>query len=370
VQPPPARPAGPRYTAHMNTESIRGRGAAEDPPNRFVPIEIVREEWTDECDPGPKTQFLRDTSRSVIAYNQSPDVGFEASVNPYRGCEHGCVYCYARPFHEYLGFSAGLDFETRIMVKEDAPALLRRELMARGWKPQTLALSGVTDPYQPVEKRLRLTRGCLEALAEFRNPVCVITKNELVTRDVDLLDELASYDAAVVNVSITTLDAGLHRVLEPRTSSPARRLVAVRELSERGIPTGVLIAPSIPGLTDHEIPRIVEAAAEAGACTAGYVALRLPGAVAPLFESWLERHFPDRKTKVLNRVRDMHGGRLYDSEFGRRMRGSGTWAEQMRYLFDAAFKRAGLRGFPTLTAEHFRKRGAATPPSLFDPIGS
>lgn len=243
---------------------IKSRGANYNPPNRFEPIEYVRDpEWSEE-DPAPTTQFFKDTSRSLITYNDSPDVGFNASINPYRGCEHGCIYCYARPFHEYLGLSAGLDFETKIFVKEDAPALLRRELSSPKWKPQVIAMSGVTDPYQPIERRLRLTRRCLEVLVDFRNPVAIVTKNFLVTRDIDLLQRLAEYQAVCVFISVTTLKADLSRILEPRTSQPDRRLAAVEQLARAGIQTGVLVAPVIPGLTDHEMPAILQACAEAG----------------------------------------------------------------------------------------------------------
>jgi DNA repair photolyase len=266
--------------------------------------------------------------------------------------------CYARPSHEFLGFSAGLDFETRIMVKEDAPELLRRELASRRWKPQVLALSGVTDPYQPVERKLGITRRCLEVLAEFRNPVGVITKNALVARDADLLAELAAHGAASANLSITTLDPELARRLEPRTSHPEKRLAAVAELAARGIPTGVMIAPVIPGLTDHEIPALVAAAAKAGAQRVGMLPLRLPGAVAELFIAWLEEHFPDRKDKVLNRQRAIRGGRLNDPRFGSRMRGEGIFIEQMRALFETACRRHGLdRARTPLSTAAFRRPG-------------
>ena len=337
------------------------RGAAENPPNRFENIHLERDEdWNPEEDSLPRTQFLKDNSKTVIAYNDSPDIGFEASVNPYRGCEHGCIYCYARPFHEYLGFSSGLDFETKIMVKENAPKLLREELSSPKWKPQVIAMSGVTDCYQPIERKLKLTRGCLEVLAEFRNPVAIVTKNFLVTRDIDLLSELARHNAAKVYISITTLDTELRKVMEPRTSPPAARLEAVRRLAEAGIHVGILMAPIIPGLTDHEIPTLLEAAAKAGAKSAGHVTLRLPHAVAPLFEQWLQTHFPDRKDKVLNRLRAMRGGKLYDSQFGQRMRGEGIFADQIDQLFDVARRKAGIaeRG-GELSVAAFRRPGGA-----------
>lgn len=335
------------------------RGTAANPPNRFESIQLEpNEDWPPDEGPLPRTQFLKDHSRTIIAYNESPDVGFEASVNPYRGCEHGCIYCYARPFHEYLGFSSGLDFESRIMVKEQAPELLRGELSSTKWKPQVIAMSGVTDCYQPVERRLKLTRGCLEVLAEFRNPVALITKNFLVTRDLDLLAGLAQHQAAAVFISLTTLDAELRAVMEPRTSPPAARLAAIRELSRAGVPVGVLIAPIIPGLTDHELPSLIAAAVEAGAKFAGHVVLRLPYAVAPLFEQWLEQHFPARKEKVLSRLRAMRGGKLYDGEFGQRMTGRGVFAEQIDALFNVACRRQGLdQPLPRLSTAAFR-RGA------------
>ncbi|MGH7819664.1 MAG: PA0069 family radical SAM protein, partial [Candidatus Binatia bacterium] len=328
---------------------------------RFERIAVEADPDASEREPTrPATQYLRDASRTVIARNESPDVGFERSVNPYRGCAHGCTYCFARPTHEYLGFSAGLDFETKILVKEKAAELLREELSSPRWKPQVVAMSGVTDPYQPVERRLRLTRRCLEVLAEFRNPVILITKNHLITRDADLLAELASHGAAAVFVSVTTLDQGLQRILEPRTSTPRRRLEAIAELVRAGVPTGALVAPVIPGLTDHEIPAIVAAAAAAGARFAGHVPLRLPWAVKDLFERWLEDHFPERKEKILNRIRDIRGGRLNDPSFGSRMRGEGAFAEEIHALFAVACRRAGIGAERvTLSAAAFRRPGGA-----------
>jgi DNA repair photolyase len=306
------------------------------------------------------------TSRSVIATNASPDVGFDKSVNPYRGCEHGCVYCYARPTHEYLGFSAGLDFETKIVVKQDAPRLLKNELSAKKWKPQPVALSGNTDPYQPAEKHFRLSRQCLEVLAAFRNPVIVITKNHLVTRDIDILSGLARHQAAAVFVSITTLDHKLTHIMEPRTARPERRLSAITALSNAGIPTGVLVAPMIPGLTDHEIPAIVEAATDAGASYAGYILVRLPHGVAPLFEQWLADHLPDHRDKVLRRIRALRGGRLSDPRFGSRQRGSGVFADQMANMFKLACKKAGILGRrPALSTSAFRGPSESQQ-SLFD----
>ncbi len=362
---------------------IPGRGTGENPANRFEALHyaldpehaldpesaVDPEDAPDAANaldtprsssPLPRTLYLRDPSRRLISHNDSPDVPFDASINPYRGCEHGCIYCYARPTHEYLGFSAGLDFETRILVKEDAPELLRRELGSKRWTPQVLALSGVTDPYQPIERHVRLTRRCLEVLVEFRNPVGIITKSALVVRDIDLLARLAEIDAVSVGLSITTLDLELHRVMEPRASAPHERLRAVERLARAGIPVHVMLAPVIPGLTDHEIPRILEAAAAAGANRASFIAVRLPHAVAPLFDDWLTRHRPERRDKVLGRLRAMRGGRLNDPRFGSRMRGEGPFAEQITQLFRVSARRHGLDSpARPLSTAHFRRPSGA-----------
>ena len=335
---------------------VPGRGAGLNPAGRFEPIEIEADPGATAEDPSPATRFYEDASRSIITRNTSPDIPFSASLNPYRGCEHGCAYCYARPTHEYIGLSAGLDFESKVLAKREAPKLLRRELSSKRWEPRTLVMSGVTDPYQPVERKLEITRGCLEVLAEARNPVAIVTKNHLVTRDADLLAELARYGAASVMVSLTTLDEELRRVLEPRTSTPERRLAAIEKLSEAGVPVGVMTAPIIPAVNDHELPGLLSAAAEAGARFAGHAIVRLPGAVAPVFEDWLERNFPDRKEKVLNRLRSMRGGRVNDSRFGSRMRGEGAFADQVHQLFEISRRRAGIsevRG--SLSTAHFRR---------------
>lgn len=340
-------------------EPIRGRGASSNPANRFELIHYERDDsLTEEEIPAPATRFYRDQARSILVYNDSPDVGFEVSINPYRGCEHGCIYCYARPTHEYLGFSAGLDFETKILVKDDAPALLRKELAAPKWQPQVVALSGATDPYQPIERRLGLTRRCLEVFSEFRNPVGVVTKNHLICRDSDLLAELAQHQAAMAFLSITTLDAELSRRMEPRATHPAGRLAAIEELTRAGVPVGVLVAPVIPGLTDHELPAILEASAKAGAVCAGYVLLRLPHGLGPLFEQWLRQHYPERCDKVLSRLRDLRGGAINDARFGSRMRGEGVMAEQIAGLFALGCRRAGIGGrFPALSTVSFRRPG-------------
>jgi len=340
--------------------ALRGRGAAENPAGRFERLSICWDagpEGRGEAPgSGPETRFLRDPARAILCRNESPDVPFDVSLNPYRGCEHGCSYCYARPTHEYLGFSAGLDFESRILVKEHAPLLLRRELAARSWRPQVVAIAGVTDAYQPIERRLRLTRRCLEVFSEFRNPIAIVTKSGLVVRDADLLQELAGHDAAMVYVSITTLDAQLARVMEPRAAAPRRRLAAVAALAAAGVPVGVMVAPVVPGLTEHEIPAIVSAAAQAGARCARTIVLRLPHGLKDLFAAWLERHFPERKQKVLNRIASMRGQRLNDARFHSRMRGEGVYADQIASIFDLACRRAGLADdAPALSVAAFRR---------------
>jgi DNA repair photolyase len=342
---------------------IHGRGVNYDPRNRFEKLTVEPDfehvendsEYLDQL-AHPKTSYYRDKTKTIIAHNDSPDVGFEFSINPFRGCSHGCSYCYARPTHEYLGFSAGLDFETKIMVKTDAPELLRRELMRPKYKPVSLSISGVTDCYQPAERIFRVTRGCIEVLVEFRNPLSIITKSHLVTRDKDLLAQLASLNCAVVILSVTTLDPELSRRMEPQAAAPNRRLDALRELSAAGVPVGVMVAPVVPGLTDHEMPDILKAAVDAGAQFAGYVPVRLPFGVAGMFEQWLATHYPDRKDKVLNRIRSLRGGKLNDPDFGTRMRGEGEWADQLKSMFNMAKKVSGMKdNFPDLSTSHFRR---------------
>lgn len=343
-------------TQKPNNKAIRGRGAATNPANRFARMEVQPDPDYTEGGISPKTCFYSDDASEVIAVNDSPDVPFDASLNPYRGCEHGCVYCYARPFHEYLDMSPGLDFETKIMVKKDAAKKLRNELQRISWKPRTLSVSGVTDPYQPVERRLGVTRKCLEVLAEFRNPFTIVTKNYMVTRDMDILVEMARHKAVRVMISITSLDPDLTRIMEPRTSRPDRRIKAIRELSQAGIPTGVLFAPVIPALTDEELPSMVSAAAKAGASFGNYVLLRLPGAVVPLFEQWLDQHYPDRKQKILSRLRSLRGGKLYDTRYGYRMMGQGAYAEQIRQSFQISCRIYGMaQEGPPLSVQSFRR---------------
>lgn len=346
---------------------IRGRGTPINPTNRFIHTQLERfEDYDPSGDLPPGTQLIPDASSTIISHNDSPDVGFDSSINVYRGCEHGCAYCFARPTHEYLGFSAGLDFETKIIVKYHAPELLRAELMSPKWEPHPIAMSGVTDCYQPIERKLQLTRRCLEVFAEFRHPVIIITKNHLITRDVDLLAELAKYDAVSVHVSITTLDPTLTPKLEPRASLPKMRLAAIKTLSDADVNVGVLAAPMIPGLNDHELPKIIAAAADAGARHAGFTPLRLPFAVKNIFIEWLERHFPDRKENVLNRIRAMRGGKLNDPNFGSRMDGDGIFADQLDQMFHVALRKAGLdkRTYHISTAA-FRRPGG-TQMALFE----
>lgn len=340
-------------------DAPRGRGTGLNPTNRF---EEIAYEWEPDADPAekpaPKTRFFRDNSRSILVKNDSPDIPFAWSLNPYRGCEHGCVYCYARPYHEYLGLSSGLDFESMIFVKADAPELLTAELSKPSWAPETIALGGVTDVYQPVERKLEITRRCLQVLADARHPCGLVTKNHLVTRDVDVLQELAKHRLARVFVSLTTLDPELARRMEPRASTPEKRLDAVRVLARAGVRVGVMTAPMILGLNDHELPRLLEAAAGAGATSAGYVPLRLPHQLGSLFEDWLGRHYPDRKEKVLNQIRAVRGGRLNDPRFGSRMRGEGIFAEHLAKLFALTCRKVGLnreRYAAGASGEHFRR---------------
>lgn len=322
---------------------VHGRGTSINPANRFERISYERYFEDDKC---PErlisTEFFKDTSRSLIVTNDSPDIPFKASMNIYRGCEHGCVYCFARPTHEYFGLSCGLDFESRIFVKQDAPRLLRNELSHSRWEPQVIALSSNTDCYQPIERKFQITRECLKVLLDFRNPVSIITKNKLITRDIDLFKQMNEYAGVEVNISLTTLDKELARLMEPRASSPENRLAAISELSQAGIPVNVLVAPVVPGLTDHELPSIVMNARKAGAQGAGYIVLRLPHAVKDLFIKWLADHFPQRKHKVLNRIRSIRGGKLYDPAWGKRMSAEGVFADGYAKLFDIAVRKAGM----------------------------
>lgn len=341
---------------------IKGRGTSCNPENRFEHIKIETDrEWLEtEPDRQVKTEFFVDETREILARNDSPDISFTYSINPYRGCEHGCIYCYARPTHEYFGLSAGLDFETKIFVKQKAPELLEKRFSTKSWAPQVVAFSGNVDCYQPVEKELQITRKCLEVFLKFRNPVGIITKNALVLRDLDILHELAKYNLVVVTLSVTTLDNRLARKMEPRTSAPEKRLDALAKLTAAGIPTNVNIAPVIPGLTDHEMPVIMKEAAAVGVKRAGYILLRLPHGVKELVATWLQQHFPDRADKVLHAVQDTRNGRLNDPRFGSRMSGVGSRAEAISRMFEMTCQKYGLNQEKiVLTTEHFRRMGAS-----------
>lgn len=371
--------------------TVRGRAAQFNPTNRFekhdvepldeyleheAQLERLCDEPTTLADGRQViTQVFRDRTQRVINRLDSPDLCFNWTLNPYRGCEHGCIYCYARPYHEMLGFSSGLDFETKIMAKPDAPKLLRAELANPKWRGEPIVLSGATDCYQPIEAKLKITRGCLAVLAEARQPVRVITKNRLVLRDIDLLSELAKHNAVRVAISVTTLDNQLAAKLEPRASSPSDRLWTIRRLTSAGISVMVMASPIIPGLTDHELPTILEAAADAGAKVAAYELVRLPYAVKDLFDDWLSRHFPDRREKVLGRIRECNGGKLYDNRFGNRLRGTGKLAEQIGNTFKVFARRYGLSTCAESNCTHalssaaFRRPAVDNQLSLFAEAG-
>ncbi len=333
-------------TPAPSARAVKGRGAVSNPAGRFEPYARVASDdgWgsLETPAPAPETRLIRDRSKTVISYNQSPDVPHDRSINPYRGCEHGCIYCFARPTHAYLGYSPGLDFETRILFKPDAAQRLEAELSKRNYRCSPIALGTNTDPYQPAEKKLRVTRSVLEVLARFRHPVSIITKGALVTRDMDILADMAAKNLASVIVSVTSLDAAIKRTLEPRTASPKARLKIIRTLSDAGIPVGVLVAPVIPAITDHEVEQILEACAEAGAVSASFILLRLPAEVKELFREWLQAHYPDRAEHVMSLMRQMRGGRDYQSEFGTRMRGTGELATLLAQRFEKSCRRLGL----------------------------
>jgi DNA repair photolyase len=349
----PKSQAGPRSEGSEALPDLpqKGRGAVSNRPGRYELGERPREDdgWgqAQACDDGDALPPLAtivtiDASRSAIAWNESPDVGFDRSVNPYRGCEHGCVYCFARPTHAYLGLSPGLDFETRLFAKPEAPRLLAEELSKPGYKPAVLGLGTNTDPYQPIERRMKITRGLLEVLARFNHPVTIVTKSNLVLRDVDILSGMARQGLVSVTLSVTTLDRELARVMEPRAPTPPRRLEAIRLLAAAGIPVGVLAAPMIPALNDMELEAILDAAVEAGATAAGYVLLRLPLEIKDLFEEWLQAHAPAKARHVLNLMRDTRRGNLYVDKFGERMKGHGPYAELLTQRFQLAVRRLGI----------------------------
>jgi DNA repair photolyase len=338
-------------------DRVRGRGAGLNMSGRFEinTTEIFDDGWSSLEELAPfKTEVQIEKPRTIITRNQSPDLSFDRSINPYRGCEHGCVYCFARPTHAYMGLSAGVDFEARLFAKPDAPRLLERELSRPGYKVQPIAIGTNTDPYQPVEKKWRIMRQLLEVLEAAGHPVGIVTKSALVMRDIDVLSRMASKGLARVALSVTTLDRKLARTMEPRAATPERRLEAIRALSDAGIPVSVMVAPVIPGLNDHEIERILDSVKAAGADAAGYVMLRLPIEVSPLFRDWLLRHYPDRYRHVMSLIRSMRGGKDYDAEFGKRMRGTGPYAWQIARRFDLTAKRLGLNARKTpLRTDHF-----------------
>jgi len=351
----------------------RGRGAVTNPDNRY---ELHRREAVDDGwhgdEPAPlRTRVSVDKSRTIISRNQSPDIPFDRSINPYRGCEHGCIYCYARPTHAWLGLSPGLDFESRLFYKPDAAFQLEHELAKPGYWPATIVLGSNTDPYQPIERELRITRSLLEVLRDCRHPVAVTTKSALVLRDLDLLAEMAADGLAAAQISITTLDAGLARRLEPRAASPKRRLAAIAELARAGVPASVLVSPLIPGLTDQDLERVLEAAAQAGATRAGSLLIRLPLEIEDLFTDWLHAHFSERAGKVLSLIRQCRDGKLNDSQFGRRFSGTGPVADLLRQRFELAAGRLGLlrqdAGWELETNRFRAPYRAATQLSLFDP---
>ncbi|HET9023814.1 MAG TPA: PA0069 family radical SAM protein [Burkholderiaceae bacterium] len=348
----------------------KGRGAVSNLAHRFESVQRSSEPaLTDdeEALPPLATTVTFETARSIITRNESPDIGFDRSINPYRGCEHGCIYCYARPTHSYLNLSPGLDFETKLVAKRNAAELLRKELAAPGYAPDLIMVGVNTDAYQPIERELKLTRGILEVLTAARHPFGLVTKSSLVERDLDLIAEMARLNLASVSISITSLDAKLARILEPRAASPQRRLRTVRTLAEAGVPVRVNLAPVIPFVNEPEIEAIVDAAADAGAKNAHYTVVRLPWEVSPLFEEWLRTHFPDRAQRVMNRIREMRGGKNYDAGFGRRMTGEGTWARLIEQRFNRVSARHGFSdSWPALRTDLFvRPRAPAPQMDLF-----
>src|SRR6266853_1967843 len=362
-QPPDAEVA-------VDADRRRGRGAQSNASGRYEPLARVAfdDGWRRLEDLPPfKTTVAIDTARRIITRNDSPDISFDRSINPYRGCEHGCIYCFARPTHAYLGLSPGLDFETKLFMKPDAPELLERELSARNYTPRIIAIGTNTDPYQPIERRHTIMRRILEVLERCGHPVGIVTKSNLVTRDIDILARMASRKLVRVGISVTSLDAKLARVMEPRAPTPARRLEALRELAAAGIPTTVMVAPIIPAINDAEVERILDAAAACGVEAAGYVLLRLPLEVRDLFREWLLANFPDRERHVFALIRQTRGGKDYDATFGKRMTGGGPYAWMIRKRFETACSRLGLNVAKTqLTTEHFKPpRGASEQLSLF-----
>jgi DNA repair photolyase len=356
----------------MRPELLRGRGALSNAVGRYEKQTrtLVDDGWDDgwrsddNAPPPIRTEVIHDATRTIIARNKSPDISFDQSINPYRGCEHGCVYCFARPTHAYLGLSPGVDFESRLFAKPNAAALLAKELSAPGYVPKVIAMGTNTDPYQPLEKKMRITRSILEVLRDFRHPVAIVTKSPLILRDIDILSEMADMGLAKAALSITTLDRKLARTMEPRAGTPSRRLQAIQGLSEAGIPTGVMFAPAIPALNDAEMETVLSAAADAGARSAGYVLLRLPLEIKDLFREWLEVNVPGRAKHVMTLVRQMRGGKDYDAQWNTRMKGTGPYAEMMARRFHMAVKRLGMNQPRAPMAIHKFKR----PPRLGDQL--
>ena len=341
---------------------MTGKGAQINTLNRFSTHHLSTED-ADGLDEElltakPKTQVFYETPKKIISNNSSPDLKFMSSLNPYQGCEHGCVYCYARSSHEYWGFSAGLDFESKIIVKKDAPQLLENEFLKPTYKPRVIMLSGNTDCYQPLEKKYKITRSLLSVFEKYRNPVGIITKNALITRDIDVLDQLANHQLVSVIFSITTLNENVRRLLEPRTASAAKKLQAIEKLSARNIPVGIMNAPIIPGINHHETPKILQSAADSGARFASYTVVRLNGQIGKIFKDWLEKNFPDRASKVWHQVQELHDGKVNDTEFGRRIKGEGSIASIIKDLFEVSRKKYFKENKEfKLTTDHFRKGG-------------
>jgi DNA repair photolyase len=345
----------------QESDYFKGRGAQIKTENKFLKAHYVAEHiegLDEELLTSPQTQILLEHPKKIVNKVTSPDLGMSYSINPYQGCEHGCIYCYARNTHEYYGFSAGLDFESKIMVKKNAPALLEKFLLHPDWQPVPLSVSGNTDCYQPQEKKFEITRNMLKVFARYRHPLSMITKNSLILRDVDLLSDLAKDNLVHVYISITTLDEDLRRLMEPRTASAIKRLQTIETLSRAGVPVGVMNAPIIPGLNDSEVPAIIKAAADHGALSGGMTIVRLNGSIGKIFEDWLRKNFPDRFDKVWNQICSMHGGSVNDSQFGRRMSGEGTFAEAIHQLFRASVKKhLSGRNMPAIDLTKFRKGG-------------
>ncbi|MEL7149447.1 MAG: PA0069 family radical SAM protein [Pseudomonadota bacterium] len=342
----------------QNYPKARGRAALTNPTGRYERhVRVSADDgWeTEEDPPVLRTEVSDEAPRKIISKNTSPDISFDRSINPYRGCEHGCIYCFARPSHEWLGLSAGLDFETRLFAKPAAPELLERELRTRSYTPQVIAIGTNTDPYQPLEKERRIMRRVLEVLSDYRHPVAIVTKGSLIERDIDLLGEMGRAGLARVGISVTTLDPSVSRKMEPRVPGPKRRLETIRRLAEAGCPVRIMVSPVVPALTDHELEAILEAGAKAGATAASWIMLRLPHGVSDLFRAWLAEHYPDRAARIMGRVRELHGGKDYDPEWGKRLTGEGLFAEMVAQRFAVATKRLGLaHDLPPLRTDLFR----------------